>query len=48
MPTSKKTKTKPHADGEKPVNLGKHAAECTICSHPERTEIEAQFVSWWA
>ena len=27
-------------------NLGRHAAECKICSHPERGEIERDFINW--
>ena len=30
----------------KSVNLGRHAAECKICSHPQREEIELDFVNW--
>lgn len=33
-------------NGSKPVNLGRHAAECRICSHPLRDEIERDFVNW--
>ena len=44
MPTS--TKKKPPADGGKPVNLGRHAAECKICAHADRSEIEQEFVGW--
>lgn len=29
-----------------PVNSGRHAAECKICSHPQRDEIERDFVNW--
>jgi hypothetical protein len=28
------------------VNLGRHAAECKICAHPQREEIERDFVNW--
>src|SRR5205807_5217812 len=31
---------------EPPVNAGRHAAECKICAHPQRDEIERDFVSW--
>jgi hypothetical protein len=44
MPTSKKSKSL--ADPEKPVNLGRHAAECKICAHADRSEIEQEFVGW--
>src|ERR1700687_3430916 len=44
MPTSRKTK--PLADPEKPVNLGRHAAECKICAHASCAEIEREFVNW--
>ena len=30
----------------KPANLGRHAAECKICSHPQREEIERDFIGW--
>jgi hypothetical protein len=30
----------------KDVNLGRHTAECKICSHPRRDEIEREFVNW--
>jgi hypothetical protein len=30
----------------KPVSLGRHRRNCSICTHPERTEIEAEFVAW--
>jgi hypothetical protein len=30
----------------KPVNLGRHESNCTICSHPQREEIEREFVEW--
>jgi hypothetical protein len=44
MPTSRKPKSL--ADPEKPVNLGRHAAECKICAHANRSEIEQEFVGW--
>jgi hypothetical protein len=28
------------------VNLGRHAAECKICAHPLRDEIERDFINW--
>ena len=27
-------------------NLGRHAANCRICSHPQRQEIEQDFIAW--
>jgi len=30
----------------KPVNLGRHAAECKICAHALRDEIERDFINW--
>lgn len=33
-------------DGERPVSRGRHSAECKICSHAEREEIERAFVEW--
>lgn len=31
---------------EKPVNLGRHRRNCTVCAHEKCTEIEADFVGW--
>jgi len=31
---------------EKPVNFGRHTRACSVCLHPQRAEIEAEFVSW--
>ena len=28
------------------VNIGRHVAECKICRHPQRDEIERDFVNW--
>ena len=28
------------------VNLGRHQRSCSICAHPQREEIEGDFVSW--
>lgn len=48
--TSKKAKPKRTtvAPGKpkKKVNQGRHEAHCKICAHPERKEIEREFVSW--
>jgi hypothetical protein len=44
MRTSRKPKSL--ADPEKPVNLGRHAAECKICAHAFCAEIEREFVNW--
>jgi hypothetical protein len=30
----------------KPVSLGRHRRNCSVCRHPERTEIEADFIAW--
>jgi hypothetical protein len=29
-----------------PANLGRHAAECKICAHPQREEVERDFINW--
>ena len=44
MPTAGKTKSR--VDIGKPINLGRHAAECKICAHVNRAEIEQEFVGW--
>jgi hypothetical protein len=31
---------------EKSVNQGRHEAQCSICKHAQREEIEHEFVSW--
>ena len=31
---------------EKHVNLGRHEYMCKICSHPQRQEIERDFINW--
>ncbi len=28
------------------TNVGRHKRTCSVCSHPQRAEIEAAFVSW--
>src|SRR6266581_9025912 len=28
------------------ANLGRHAAECKICAHSQRQEIERDFINW--
>ena len=30
----------------KPISKGRHEYQCTICSHPNRQEIELTFVNW--
>ena len=30
----------------KQVSLGRHQRNCSVCSHPEREEIEADFIAW--
>jgi hypothetical protein len=27
-------------------NLGRHKRQCSICAHPRRVEIEADFIGW--
>jgi hypothetical protein len=31
---------------EKPVSLGRHQRNCSVCAHAQREEIEADFVAW--
>lgn len=31
---------------KKAVNRGRHETACKVCNHPERAQIEAEFVSW--
>jgi hypothetical protein len=30
----------------KPVNLGRHKQSCTICAHPDKENIERDFLDW--
>jgi hypothetical protein len=41
-----KDSQKPARQKKAPVNLGRHEAECRICSHERREEIERDFISW--
>ncbi|MGD1103526.1 MAG: hypothetical protein ABSA59_15860, partial [Terriglobia bacterium] len=34
------------AHPEKTVSLGRHEFACKICAHPDREEIERDFVGW--
>ncbi|HET7442523.1 MAG TPA: hypothetical protein VFJ47_14565 [Terriglobales bacterium] len=34
------------AAGAQPVSQARHQAQCTVCAHPERAEIEQAFVNW--
>src|SRR5215831_7433972 len=41
------TRARPNAEPKDPaVNQGRHAAECKICTHPQRDEIEKDFLNW--
>src|SRR5437879_4303374 len=31
---------------EQPINAGRHAAECKICAHSHKDEIERDFINW--
>jgi hypothetical protein len=31
---------------DKPVSLGRHQRNCSVCAHPESEEIEADFIAW--
>lgn len=33
-------------NSKKPVSLGRHKRNCSVCAHPELREIEADFISW--
>jgi hypothetical protein len=37
---------KPGISHEGKVNLGRHQSQCTVCSHPQRQEIEEEWVNW--
>ena len=42
----KKSSTQPAPESGKQVSQGRHEARCLICSHPQREEIEQEFVAW--
>ncbi|HTA24730.1 MAG TPA: hypothetical protein VK763_14455 [Terriglobales bacterium] len=44
--TGKSRKKSGNEEPDKPVNKGRHESQCTICSHPQREEIEQAFVNW--
>ena len=36
----------PTRNTEKKINVGRHQHGCTICHHPQCSEIEAEFIGW--
>jgi hypothetical protein len=32
----------------KPISLGRHSRNCTVCAHKDRDEIEREFINWTA
>ena len=30
----------------KPVNLGRHESQCLLCQHPQREDIEREWIDW--
>jgi|SRR5215469_14772653 len=36
----------PRNERSSSVNLGRHAAECKVCAHAHRQEIEREFINW--
>lgn len=40
------TKKKTAQSEKKPVNLGRHEQNCTICKHEDRESIEREFIAW--
>ena len=34
------------ANVKKRVSIGRHKRQCGICAHPQKEQIEADFVSW--
>jgi hypothetical protein len=45
MSAEKQESKRPKGNG-KPVSLRRHKANCTVCAHEKREEIEARFVNW--
>jgi hypothetical protein len=33
-------------ESPKPVNLGRHKRNCTVCAHPQCEQIERDFINW--
>ncbi len=46
MTAKKPIRTPRKVVGDKPVSHGRHEYQCSICSHPQRAEIEEAFVNW--
>src|SRR5215831_11855090 len=34
------------ASRERPISLGRHSRNCSICGHQSREEIEREFINW--
>jgi hypothetical protein len=45
-PLKKKNATAPKVADPPQVNQGRHEAQCSICKHDQREEIEQQFLTW--
>ena len=39
-------KTKAETAADKEVNLGRHASQCLVCQHPQREDIERDWLDW--
>ena len=46
MTSPRKKKTAAATPTASPTNQGRHEAQCTICNHAKREEIEQAFVNW--
>jgi len=45
-PNKPRRKGGTRAAGAQPVSQVRHQAQCSVCAHPERAEIEQAFVNW--
>jgi hypothetical protein len=45
MKRTKKQKAKQQLEA-RPVSLGRHKTNCTVCAHEKREEIEQEFIAW--
>jgi hypothetical protein len=40
------SKGTPESPTNRPVNWGRHVSQCSVCAHPDRQDIERDFVQW--
>lgn len=44
--TQNRKNSRPALASAAPVNQGRHEAQCSVCKHPQREEIDQEFLNW--